>query len=89
MLRSSPPREHFNAPQLREVICQIRFPAILSIDTKEPADFQEAIRSVFPRYALRQDRLPPKLTVVNGSAQVETSPPSPTTASSPLTTSGS
>ena len=77
MLRSSHPREHFNAPQLREVICQIRFPAILSIDTKEPADFQEAIRAVFPRYAVRQDRQPPKLTVVNGSTQVENQPSIP------------
>ena len=34
MLRSNHPREHFNTPQLREVICQLRFPAILSIDTK-------------------------------------------------------
>ena len=77
MLRSNHPREHFNTPQLREVICQLRFPAILSIDTKEPADFQEAIRAVFPRYALKQDRLPPKLTVVNGTTQVENQPAIP------------
>ena len=77
MLRSNHPREHFNTPQLREVICQLRFPAILSIDTKEPADFQEAIRAVFPRYALKQDRLPPKLTVVNGTTQVENQPTIP------------
>ena len=74
MLRSNHPREHFNTPQLREVICQIRFPSILSIDAKEPADFQEAIRSVFPRYAVKQDRLPPKVSVVNGNAQVENQP---------------
>ena len=77
MLRSNHPREHFNTPQLREVICQLRFPAILSIDTKEPADFQEAIRAVFPRYALKQDRLPPKLTVVNDTTQVENQPTIP------------
>ena len=77
MLRSDRPRVHYNAAPLREVICQIRFPAILSIDTREPADFQEAIRAAFPRYAVRQDRLPPKLTVVNGSTQVENQPAIP------------
>ena len=77
MLRSERPREHYSASPLREVICQIRFPAILSIDTREPADFQEAIRSVFPRYAALQDRQPPKVTVVNGSTQVEKQPSIP------------
>jgi len=46
---------------LVEVICQLRFPTILSIDTQVPADFQEAIRDVFPRYSLRQEALPPKV----------------------------
>lgn len=36
--------------QLIETTCQLRFPTILSIDTKEPADFQETIRDRFPRY---------------------------------------
>ena len=74
MLRSNHPREHFNASQLREVICQIRFPSILSIDTREPADFQEAVRDVFPRYAVQQDRLPPKVTMESGAPRVETPP---------------
>ena len=60
MLRAHKPHVHYGRPQLREVICQLRFPAILSIGSHEPADFQEAIRQEFPRYALRQDRLPPK-----------------------------
>ena len=46
---------------LVEVICQRRFPTILSIGAREPADFQEAIRREFPRYAARQEQLPPKL----------------------------
>ena len=75
MLRAHKPHVHYGRPQLREVICQLRFPAILSIGSHEPADFQEAIRQEFPRYALRQDRLPPKVTVVNGNTQVETPPP--------------
>ena len=44
MLRAHKPHVHYGRPQLREVICQLRFPAILSIGSHEPADFQEAIR---------------------------------------------
>ena len=47
---------------LVEVICQLRFPAILTINTKEPAEFQEAVRHGFPRYAARKEQLPPKVT---------------------------
>lgn len=74
MLRSDKPRVHYANPQLREVICQIRFPAILAIDAKEPADFQEAVRGTFPRYAMRHDQLPPKMTVVNGTPQAQPQP---------------
>lgn len=46
---------------LIEVICQLRFPAILSIDTREPAEFQETVREAFPRYSVRDERpTPPK-----------------------------
>ena len=41
--------------QLVETICQLRFPTILSIDTKEPADFQDTIRAVFPGYVCQMD----------------------------------
>ena len=37
--------------QLVEVICQLRFPTILSISAKEPVEFQEAIRADYPQYA--------------------------------------
>ena len=47
---------------LAEVICQLRFPTILSIGAKEPAEFQEAIRNEYPRYAARQEHPAPKLT---------------------------
>ena len=46
---------------LVEVICQLRFPSILSIGAKGPAEFQEAVRREFPRYAARQEQLPPKI----------------------------
>jgi len=35
---------------LLEVIIQVRFPKILSINVKEPVDFQDAIRDKFPIY---------------------------------------
>ncbi len=41
--------------QLVETICQLRFPTILSIDTREPADFQDTIRAVFPGYVCQMD----------------------------------
>ena len=43
---------------LAEVICQLRFPEILSIQTNIPADFQEAIRHLFPKYSVRSEPLP-------------------------------
>ena len=33
---------------LDEVICQVRFPPILKIDTETPAAFQEVLRSSYP-----------------------------------------
>lgn len=62
MLYSDHPRVHYDKAQLAEVICQLRFPVILSVGAREPVDFQEAVRSMFPRYALKQDRPAPKIT---------------------------
>lgn len=76
MFQSGTPCPHFERNQLVEVICQLRFPTILSINNKEPADFQEAIRSMFPRYAVRKEQLPPKLIGAGTpNAQLETSAP--------------
>ena len=41
---------------LIEVICQLRFPTILSIGSQEPAEFQEAIRHEFQQFVARQER---------------------------------
>ena len=61
MLFSDYQRYQYARSPLMEVICQLRFPPILTINTKEPAEFQEAVRHDFPRYAVRQEQLPPKL----------------------------
>ena len=52
--------------QLVEVICQLRFPTILTINSQEPAAFQEAIRDVFPKYSSRPEQQPPKMVAVPG-----------------------
>ena len=57
--------------QLMEVICQLRFPTILSISAREPADFQEAIRGDFPQYQRLLEQPKPKLSGGPGSFRVE------------------
>lgn len=44
--------------QLEKVICQLRFPPILKIDSELPADFQEAIRTEYPLYVERRELVP-------------------------------
>ena len=60
MLYSNSPRVHYSKTPLAEVICQLRFPTILSIGAKEPAEFQDAIRALFPQYSVKQERPAPK-----------------------------
>lgn len=62
MLFSEYKHHQYARSPLIEVICQLRFPAILTINTKDPAEYQEAIRHDFPRYAARQERPPAKVT---------------------------
>lgn len=64
-------RVQYAKPQLLEVICQLRFPAILSIGAKEPADFQELIRGAFPRYSRNVETLPPKVVGQAGNMKLE------------------
>lgn len=54
---SKEPRCRYGAHQLAEVICQFRFPEILTVSAKDPVEFQEAIRDAFPQF-LRKNELP-------------------------------
>ena len=68
-------RVQYARPPLVEVICQLRFPTILSISAKEPAAFQEAIRREFPKYMARQEQLPPKVVKKGNTAALEPQAP--------------
>lgn len=59
MLFPNVPRVIYQLNPLQEVICQLRFPAILKIDTELPASFQEQIRAEYPFYEAKSPlRLP-------------------------------
>ena len=78
MLYSDSRRVHYDHHQLVEVICQLRFPDILSIGAQEPVVFQDAIRSMFPRYTAKKEQLPPKLTGM-GTPHAKLETPTPLT----------
>ena len=59
---------------LGEVICQLRFPEILKIGAEVPADFQEAIRSEFPRYSSRMESPAPRITGTPGNLSLQNQP---------------
>ncbi len=68
-------RTHYPNAPVHEVVCQLRFPTILSINTTEPADFQETIRDAFPQYVRQQQALPPKIQGVGTpNARLEQQP---------------
>lgn len=61
--------------QLIEVICQLRFPTILSISAKEPAEFQDAIRHDFPQYKRLQEQPAPQVSGVPGNMRLQEQQP--------------
>ncbi len=63
---STEDRVQYAKPQVMEVICQLRFPTILSIGAKEPVDFQEQIRHDFPRYSRNEEK---PVKIVNGKPE--------------------
>ena len=64
----------YQANQLGEVICQLRFPEILTIGVNPPVAFQEAIRRDFPQYSVRKENPAPKLSGTPGNFTVENQP---------------
>ena len=78
MLFSDRPRIFYNHAPVHEVICQLRFPPILSINRNEPVDFQEDIRDHFPQYARRQDIPAPKISGL-GTPNIQVQPVPPVT----------
>ncbi len=76
MLFSDAQRCRYARPQLIEVVCQLRFPTILTIGTTEPAAFQERIRAEFPKYSAITERPAPKVLGVNtANPQLQASKP--------------
>lgn len=71
---STKDRCHYRSNQIAEVICQLRFPEILSISTTAPATFQDAIRDEFPQFIRRQDLPAPKITGMPGHLSLENQP---------------
>ena len=61
--------------QLAEVVCQLRFPEILTIQTTLPAQFQEAIRDEFPLYTSRKENPAPKLAGTPGNMTLQKQDP--------------
>ncbi len=72
---STEPRCRYHKNQLGEVICQLRFPEILTIETNVPAQFQEAIRDAFPHYSCRKETPAPKLVGAPGKMHLEPQKP--------------
>lgn len=69
------PRCYYRQNMLGEVICQLRFPQILSIETNLPDQFQEAIRTAFPHYSCRKETPAPKLVGTPGKMHLEPQKP--------------
>ena len=67
----------YRSSQLGEVICQLRFPEILTIGANSPVDFQEAIRDEYPQYSVRKESAAPKITGTPGNLTLENQPQTP------------
>lgn len=63
--------------QLADVICQLRFPEILSINAAPPAAFQEDIRAEYPQYSAKKETPAPKITGTPSGLHLENQPSTP------------
>lgn len=52
------PRVIYRKNPLEQVVCQIRFPSILKIDTQIPAEFQDMIRDEYPMFSETRELAP-------------------------------
>lgn len=68
---SGQPRCIYRNNQLGQVICQLRFPEILTIGANAPVQFQEAIRGEYPQYLAKQETPAPRITGAPGNFQVK------------------
>lgn len=68
------PRCIYKKSQLAEVVCQLRFPEILTIAANSPVDFQESIRDTFPQFQKRQEIAAPKIAGIPGHFTLENAP---------------
>jgi uncharacterized protein (TIGR04255 family) len=62
---------------LESVICQVRFPTILRVDSELPSDFQDRIREPFPIFSDSSDEgipIPPEVAKVLGRQFLEGMP---------------
>ena len=59
---------------LGDVICQLRFPEILTISANPPVAFQEAIRQEFPQFHRRQEAQAPKISGAPGNFTLQNQP---------------
>lgn len=73
---STEKRCRYGTNPLVEVICQLRFPEILSIAANPPAEFQEAIREEYPQYHRRSEIPAPKVVSSGGRFALENQPSS-------------
>ena len=63
------PREHYAKAPLVQVVCQLKFPKLLRIETNPPAEFQEHIRGRFPLMLQTPNlpmNLPPEVSLMLG-----------------------
>ena len=60
--------------QLSDVICQLRFPQILSINANLPVEYQEAIREHYPKFSTSLEAVAPKISGTPGNLQLENQP---------------
>lgn len=72
---SNEERCRYRSNQLGTVICQLRFPEILTIGANLPVAFQEAIRDEFPRFSTRKELPAPKLTGIPGNLNLQKQDP--------------